>query len=87
MKAVAPPIEQELSVSIGTFLNNNDVTSRKLYLRRIDSIVGIQSKRKENNIMETTTTNGLDGYLHTYHFSKITFMEHYKIILFRAAPN
>ena len=27
MKAVAPPTEQELSVSNGTFSNNNDVTS------------------------------------------------------------
>ena len=39
MKVVAPPIESELSFSIGNFLNNYDVINRKLYVLTISTIL------------------------------------------------
>ena len=39
---------------LATFLKNYDVTNRKLESIAIYSIVGKQSKREENNIVETT---------------------------------
>ena len=53
MSVVAPPIECELSVSVGTFLNNYDIIrshNRKLLLIGTYSIVGKQTKWEENNV-------------------------------------
>ena len=49
-----PPIECELSASIEFFLNNFDVTNRKLHLSRTYSTVGKQAKGEENAIVETS---------------------------------
>ena len=55
MRIIAPPIESELSISIGTFLNNYDVRVRKLKPCVICSTVGKGAKWEENTIVETTT--------------------------------
>ena len=47
MKAIAPPFESELSVSIGTFLNNYDVTSRKV----VNKLHNTNTKQKETRII------------------------------------
>ena len=58
MRIIAPPIESELSISTGTFLNNYDVIVRKLKLLLIRSTVQKWQKLKENNIVETTKVFG-----------------------------
>ena len=54
MKVIVPPIECELSYSIGTFLNNYDAINRKLKLFVIYSTVWNQTKWGRNATMETT---------------------------------
>ena len=76
MKVVAPPIEGELSFSIGTFLNNYDVINRKTIRklpRRTYSTIQKEMKRLENNIVENTQAQLLLLHLvnitHIFHFS------------------
>ena len=47
----------KLSISIGTFLTNYDVTNRKFKYDLTYSIVGKWTKREINNPMETTVTD------------------------------
>ena len=54
MKVVAPPTEWGTCVLIGTFFTNYDVTNRKLKHIGTHSTVQKRTKRKENNVVETT---------------------------------
>ena len=54
--AIAPPIQCEFSISTITFLNNYDVRSRKLCLDYQSPQYEQDTKRIENNIVETTVS-------------------------------
>ena len=54
MKVVAPPIEGELSFSIGTFFKNYDDINRKTTRKQHTQQYEKETKRLENNILETT---------------------------------
>ena len=54
-KRIVPPIECELSFSIGTVLNNYDAIDGKLKPLLIGSTVGKREKWEENTIVETTS--------------------------------
>ena len=46
MRKIAPPIESELSIWTGTFLNNYDVRDRNLKLSVIRSTLGIEKNER-----------------------------------------
>ena len=54
MKIKAPPKENELSFSTGTFLNNYDVINRKVETVVIGSTVEKEQKTTSDTIVETT---------------------------------
>ena len=62
MTIIAPPIESELSISTGTFLNNYDVRDRKLKFLLTCSIVGKPEKWMANTIVETTKIGDYQAY-------------------------